>query len=148
MPRRMFGLLALIVSLTTVGCNAQRQIRYGEKIPSKADAFDATWKAFDDCGLEPKGEKADMRIVSHWDLDGVGGGSNFCLFPLMWAKYTAVITDQGVELEGDAYGWGLWLGLFENLPVRFPIGAVEDKIRTRLRDLPARKEEPAKAPAG
>lgn len=139
MPRRLIALAVLLVPLVFAGCSAERTVRYGDTRPSKADAYDATFKAFEDCGLNPKGNKADLRVKSAWDWGGIGGGSQTLLFPLMWAQYEAVVHDEGVDLEGNAYGWGIWLGLFENLPVKFPIGTVEDKIRARLRELPAGK---------
>ena len=146
MIRRTLALLVLAVPLAAAGCNAERQIRYGYGVPSRSDAYDATFKAFCDCGFKPEGNKDDMSIVSDWRWAGKGAWSKVLLFPLMWARYEAVITDQGVDLTGNAYGWGIWLGALQNIPVQFPIGAVEDKIRARLRELPPRKAEAGKAP--
>ncbi len=134
-------LASLLISFATVGCSNQQVICYGENHPTQAQAYEATIKAFQDCGLEAIGNKEEMRIESDWNWGGVGGASGTLLFPLMWAKYSAIIHEDTLELEGHAYGWGIWLGAFQNLPVSFPIWPVEGKIIDRLKEIPADKSK-------
>ena len=137
MLRKFLAMLLLAAVFAGAGCSSRSQIRYGDKAPSKAEAFEATLKAFEDCGLSPRANRADLTLESHWDWLGIGTTSHVLLFPLSWAQFRAEIRDDRVDLEGDAYGLN-WLGLWMNLPVGFPLGGVEDRMRARLGEIPAR----------
>ncbi len=135
--------LALLVTLGCVGCSSSRQIRYEDKTITQAEAYEATLKAFEDYGLAPKGNPSDFVIESHWDWLGIGAASDFLLFPLSWAQFTAEVRADKVDLEAHAYGLN-WLSVWMNLPVGFPIGKVADRVRDRLKEI----RPPAASPAG
>ncbi len=129
---------ALLAGIACVGCSARTQVRYdgegGKKALTAAQAYEASFKAFEDCGLDPRGNKGDLVIESHWDWLGIGPASQFLLFPLSWAKFRAEVRGDRVELEGDAYGAN-WLGIWMNFPVGFPLGRVKERIQARLDEL-------------
>ena len=124
---------ALLAVLACAGCSSSRQIRYEDKATTQAQAYEAALKAFEDCGLAPKGNKADFTVESHWDWLGIGPASNILLFPLSWAQFKAEVRADRIDLEGNAYGLN-WLSVWMNLPVGFPIGDVAERVQARLKE--------------
>ena len=141
--RNILIAFVLFAILGCAGCSSSRQVRYEDKAITQAEAYEATLKAFEDCGLAPRGNKSDFVVESHWDWLGIGAASDILLFPLAWAQFKAEVRADKVDLEGHAYGLN-WLSVWMNLPVGFPIGKVADRVRDRLKEI----RPPAGAPAG